>query len=413
VTIDDSTWNTTEKIDFGNQLIATGNISGYKFQDVYGDGSLLIALDNWTITLANSTSYEVVGTMVTGGSGHYAFTGIPAGTYYVNETLQYGWRNTSPASYLVTIATEGEELASNFTNEQYLAYITGVKFNDGNHDGIYEEDSEPLIEGWNISVYYRNGTYIASQFTDSNGTYTFGGLDKEEEYTIQEEQPAGWVNTTPSSVAVDFINPAICPGTFHINDDALLLARMPNARLVFVPESRIGSNTLTGDYEMDIHYIDPVFTVPVTAQKVWTNGTDYTFNLTYDPVTEDVIYTVDGTTISMPAHHPLTEPFAFSDFAIRTRATRAGSQIDVFNLSLSVQGVDIPIDQTAFGETNTSQAFGPASPGDLDILWIRANYLAQNVDPSLDIMQGFTLTGTQRMTWDPGTCRWDPSLPTP
>ncbi|MCU0633046.1 MAG: SpaA isopeptide-forming pilin-related protein [Methanolinea sp.] len=387
--------------NFTNQQIPpVGNISGYKFQDVYGNGTFLIPLANWTITLANSTSE--FGSTTTAGNGFFNFTGVPNGTYFLNETLQYGWRNTSPASYPVTIATDGEELVRNFTNEQYLANITGVKFNDGNHDGIYEEDVEPLIEGWNISVYYQNGTYIASQFTDSDGMFNFGGLDKEEEYVVQEEQPAGWVGTTPDSANVDFANLSICPGTFHIDNDALLLARMPNARLVFVPESRIGSNTLSGDYEMDIHYIDPVFTVPVTAQKVWINGTDYNFNMTYNPLTEIVTYTVDGTSISMPAHHPLTAPFLFSDFAIRTRATRAGSQIDVYNLSLSVQGVNIPIEQTAFGETNTSQAFGPGSPGDLDILWIRANYMAQRIDPSLDVMNGFTLTGTQRMTWDSG-----------
>jgi hypothetical protein len=397
LTIDDTNWYTIYDIDFGNQIIPTGNISGYKFQDVYGNGTFLVSLANWTISLVNSTSGSILNTTTTAGNGFFNFTQVPNGTYYLNETLQYGWRNTSPASYLVSITTDGEEIVRNFTNEQYLANITGIKFNDGNHDGIFEEDIEPLIEGWNISVYFKNSTYIRSQFTDSDGVYNFGGLDKEEEYIVQEDVPPGWVNTTPDSVSVDFTNLTICPGIFHIDNDALLLARMPNARLVFVPESRIGSDAT---YEMDIHYIDPVFTVPVTAEKNWVNGTDYNFNVTYDSVTENVTYTVDGTTISMPAHHPLTAPFLFSDFAIRTRATRAGSQIDVFNLSLTVQGTDIPIDQTAYGETNTSTAFGPTPPSDLDILWIRANYLAQQVNPSLDIMNGFTLTGTQRMTWD-------------
>jgi len=203
--------------NFTNQEIPpVGNISGYKFQDVYGNGTFLVSLANWTISLVNSTSGSILNTTTTAGNGFFNFTQVPNGTYYLNETLQYGCRNTSPASYTVTIATDGEELVRNFTNEQYLANITGIKFNDGNHDGNYDEDYEPLIEGWNVSVFFRNNTYIASQFTDSDGMYNFGGLDKEEEYIIREEQPAGWVNTTPVSVNFDFTNLTIFPGTFHI-----------------------------------------------------------------------------------------------------------------------------------------------------------------------------------------------------
>lgn len=93
----------------------------------------------------------------------------------------------------------------------------------------------------------------------------------------------------------------------------------------------------------------------------------------------------------MPAHHPISAPFLFRDFLTLTYPTRAGSQIDVFNPSLAVQGTGIPIEETAYGENNASMVFGKTPPSNLEILWIKAKFLAQKVNPSLDIMNGSPL----------------------
>jgi hypothetical protein len=95
-----------------------GKISGYKFNDLNGNGawdSGEPALSGWTITLTGPVS----GSKVTDSSGYYEFTGLTVGTYTVSETLQTGWTQTMPATpgtYTVVIASGSDVKERNFGN---------------------------------------------------------------------------------------------------------------------------------------------------------------------------------------------------------------------------------------------------------------------------------------------------------
>ena len=69
----------------------TASIEGQVFQDVSPD---FPPLANWCVDLSGPVS----GSALTDATGHYAFTGLPAGTYLVCEEIQTGWRETFPPS---------------------------------------------------------------------------------------------------------------------------------------------------------------------------------------------------------------------------------------------------------------------------------------------------------------------------
>jgi SdrD B-like protein len=68
----------------------TASIDG----QVFVDASPWPGLQNWCVQ-ANG---PVSATAVTDASGNYLFSGLPAGTYTVCETLQAGWHQTFPTS---------------------------------------------------------------------------------------------------------------------------------------------------------------------------------------------------------------------------------------------------------------------------------------------------------------------------
>ena len=53
-------------------------------------------LPGWTIDLLDSAG-AIVATTVTDANGNYSFTDVGPGTYTVQEELQPGWIQTSPA----------------------------------------------------------------------------------------------------------------------------------------------------------------------------------------------------------------------------------------------------------------------------------------------------------------------------
>jgi hypothetical protein len=75
-------------------------------------------------------------------------------------------------------------------------FVSGVKFNDLNGDGIWETN-EPLLAGWTINLYDADNNLLASTMTDSNGCYYFAvpcGT-----YSITESNQSGWEQTAPTN----------------------------------------------------------------------------------------------------------------------------------------------------------------------------------------------------------------------
>ena len=81
--------NSGKTIDFGN--IQYGKISGYKYNDLDGDGVWddgEPALDGWSIT-ASTTLKSLLDT--TDENGYYEFNQLLPGDYIVSETNKAGW----------------------------------------------------------------------------------------------------------------------------------------------------------------------------------------------------------------------------------------------------------------------------------------------------------------------------------
>ncbi|HTY14989.1 MAG TPA: SdrD B-like domain-containing protein, partial [Methanoregulaceae archaeon] len=193
-----STPNRTVTIN-GNSLVLfynftntrLGSITGYKNNSVNGAG-----LAGWNITLSNSTT-KFLAWNVTNSSGGYNITGIPYGTYWLNETPQAGWtQSASTPNKTVTINGNSLVLFYNFTNTQ-LGNISGIKYNDLNGNGVRDINDVP-IPGVTIKLYYQNGTLFGTRVTDGNGSYVFspvpfGG------YILNETVPSGYRQTQPSA----------------------------------------------------------------------------------------------------------------------------------------------------------------------------------------------------------------------
>ena len=137
-----------------NNTQQTGNIIGYKNNSVNGAG-----LSGWNITLSNNT-LGFLAWNVTNSSGGYNITGIPYGTYCLNETPQAGWAQSAlTPNRTVTINGNNLVLFYNFTNTQ-LGNIIGYKNNSVNGAGL---------SGWNITLSNSTLGFLAWNVTNRLG----------------------------------------------------------------------------------------------------------------------------------------------------------------------------------------------------------------------------------------------------
>lgn len=160
--------------------------------------------------------------------------------------------------------------------------------------------------------------------------------------------------------------PAYPLGTSHIGSDAEMLAMFSDT--IFVAEGRIGDGLGAATFELDLG--KSTSQPEVTAQFDWSNGMTVPFTLTYDNISNAVVFTVGGSTLNWAS--PLS---GYSDLFVRTRAVDAASDIVIQNLSLDGEVIN-----------DASHAVGANG---LDILWIKGG----------TIYDGFTLSGQVTMTW--------------
>ena len=210
-------------MDFGNYQ--NGSITGYKWNDVNGDGIWDIdeaALSGWTIELAADADPEtVIGTQETHeipngvDVGQYLFDDLKPGTYRLSENMgdRTGWVQTypsDPAYYTVTVHS-GEEISeyANFGNAEG-ASIIGSKWNDENGDAEWQRGcesectTESGLEGWTITatpIDGEGGDAIGDSLTTttaSDGSYSFDFLPAQFGWwRITEVAQSGWEQTVP------------------------------------------------------------------------------------------------------------------------------------------------------------------------------------------------------------------------
>jgi uncharacterized repeat protein (TIGR01451 family) len=184
-----------QTFEFGNFKL--GKISGYKWNDIDGDGMKDAGepgLAGWTVWFLCVDPYYLTGFKVTGADGYYEFTGLPTGVYLVWEVCQAGWVPTSADETMVQIIghTEKEVDFLNFD----LGCIDGYKYEDMDGDGLLGT-GDVILPGWTIYL-YESGELVDMTTTDSNGHYEFCGLGPGT-YTVQEEARTGWIATNDAS----------------------------------------------------------------------------------------------------------------------------------------------------------------------------------------------------------------------
>jgi hypothetical protein len=197
------------------RVAVTSLISGYKFNDLDGDGvwdrDREPPLSGWTIfvDLNHSGRWEPGDPYaVTDARGSYCISGLPPATYVVREVQRPGWVQTAPAggSYSVTIANPTDRVTDlDFGNHCYLddpGSISGTKYEDLDGSG-WIQGFDPPLNGWSIFLDPDDdGTWCPGdpiQSTGADGTdghYSFGCLPADV-YHVYEQQKYGWVQTLP------------------------------------------------------------------------------------------------------------------------------------------------------------------------------------------------------------------------
>jgi hypothetical protein len=74
--------------------------------------------------------------------------------------------------------------------------ISGMKFNDLNHNGI-REANESRLANWTITLTNQTAS-VSTTLTDSNGNYSFTNLT-DGNYTVGEVKQSGWTQTAPKT----------------------------------------------------------------------------------------------------------------------------------------------------------------------------------------------------------------------
>ena len=203
---------------FGNfRGILTGTISGSKFNDTNGNGTLdagETGQSGVTITLTPVAGGQFAGgvtpatrTVVTGVGGTFSFNDVPLGPYTLSETVPAGFEQTAPptpGTISVTLTVASRNSVGNlFGNRALGGSISGTKFADANGNGT-RDAGEGGQAGVTIRLTSASGA-VTTATSDASGNFSFTGLDAGT-YVISEVVPSGFVQTAPPA-----------PGTFTLN----------------------------------------------------------------------------------------------------------------------------------------------------------------------------------------------------
>ncbi|TAK58558.1 MAG: T9SS type A sorting domain-containing protein [Bacteroidetes bacterium] len=190
-----------QRISSASGLENTVVISGYVFSDENKDGI-------WDTTETGVAGAEVflykyyagiTYTDTTDSSGYYEFSGLAGGDYfYPYSGTMEGWYRTYNGGNSYHYLYEGDTL----TGINYGFWkipprsISGMMFNDLNHDGV-KDTLEPGLAGWEIEVYeYETGNYFYTT-TDSTGYYSVDSLFTIYYYYVSVGQQFRWLITYP------------------------------------------------------------------------------------------------------------------------------------------------------------------------------------------------------------------------
>ncbi|HEY1600588.1 MAG TPA: SdrD B-like domain-containing protein [Pirellulales bacterium] len=198
----------------GTQIALPSSLSGFVFNDLNldnkqesgepGIGNVLLSLQSW-----NGTQYVNTGlTTTTDSNGAYHFNNLQPGQYRVVETQPSGYFSVGAAAGTVSGVTDGtvttpdiissvvllggDNSIQNDFAEALPSKISGFVYYDPNNNGI-KDSGEPGIPNTTVDLYNAQLQKVATTTTDSTGYYQFSNL-MPGNYTVEEEQPAGYLD---------------------------------------------------------------------------------------------------------------------------------------------------------------------------------------------------------------------------
>jgi hypothetical protein len=166
------------------------SISGYKYEDMVGDGDLDSddkPVAGWVINLYkkdSSGNWAYYDMDVTDASGYYNFMICSPGEYKVEEADKAGWQATNDISFTFS-GVSGYAFSWDFFNFKQ-GCISGYKWYDKNRNGVLDT-GESYVKGIKIEL-YKDGDLIATDTTDANGKYSFCSLGPGN-YVVKEVPP--------------------------------------------------------------------------------------------------------------------------------------------------------------------------------------------------------------------------------
>ena len=200
-----------ESVNIGNAL-DNGSITVFKFNDenlngVFDGNETPLSGFNIYLDLNNNDILDAGDlSAFTGTNGLVVFDDLPAGNYTVREIQQPGFIQTTPTEIAVNL-TQGEDESVNIGNALDNGSITVFKFNDENLNGVFDGNETPL-SGFNIYLDLNNNDILdagdLSAFTGTNGLVVFDDLPAGN-YTVREIQQPGFIQTTPTEIAVNLV----------------------------------------------------------------------------------------------------------------------------------------------------------------------------------------------------------------
>ena len=193
-----STTDLVEGDNFGafDSATITGSITGTPV-----DSSTSEPLSQWTVNLLDSQD-DVIATTETGSDGSYFFFGVLPGTYTIEQVLETGWEQSTPADSagITVTAAEGTEYTDeDFANTQ-VAQVMGTVYIDANNNGR-EDPGELPASGIAVDLDLEvDGTSAANGLTtvtQADGVFNFTGLAPGR-YVVRVSAAALGVTTQPS-----------------------------------------------------------------------------------------------------------------------------------------------------------------------------------------------------------------------
>jgi uncharacterized repeat protein (TIGR01451 family) len=186
--------------------IVVSSIGDQVYLDLDGDGVQdpgETGVAGVTVTLLqdtdnNGTFETTIGTTVTDGSGGYAFTDLPPGSYRAVVTPPTGFTTSTPAQVDKALAANEVFVDADFG--LLGATIGDHVWRDSIPNGFYEPGSEPDLSGVNVTLLDGVGGVVATTTTDANGLYAFRGLPAGD-YEVQFDLFGPFLFTRPNAAA--------------------------------------------------------------------------------------------------------------------------------------------------------------------------------------------------------------------